>query len=47
MACKVSGDDVDVYVFGSPAFCDQAVFLLEARGVNSKQIYVEQFFPAQ
>ena len=49
VAAKVTGDDVDVdvYVFGSPAFCEQAVFLAEARGVNSKQIQVEQFFPAQ
>ena len=47
MAAKVSGDDVDVYVYGAPAFCEQAVFLAEARGANSKQIHVEQFFPAQ
>jgi NAD(P)H-flavin reductase/ferredoxin len=47
VAAKVTGDDVDTYVFGSPAFCEQAVFLAEARGANSKQIHVEQFFPAQ
>jgi NAD(P)H-flavin reductase/ferredoxin len=46
VAAKVSGEDVDVYVFGAPAFCEQAVFLVEARGVSSKQIHVEQFFPA-
>ena len=47
VAAKVSGDDVDVYVYGAPTFCEQAVFLVEARGANSKQIHVEQFFPAQ
>ena len=47
VAARVTGDDVDTYVFGLPAFCEQAVFLAEARGANSKQIHVEQFFPAQ
>lgn len=41
------GADVDVYVAGDAGFCDQVVFLLEARGVNPDHVYVERFFPSQ
>ncbi|MGH8998289.1 MAG: 2Fe-2S iron-sulfur cluster-binding protein, partial [Acidimicrobiia bacterium] len=47
VAQGITGDDVDVYVAGAPEFCDQAAFLLEARGVDANQMYVERFFPAQ
>lgn len=42
-----SGADVDVYVAGDAAFCDQVIFLLEARGLNPDRIYAERFFPSQ
>lgn len=47
VAQSISGEDVDMYVAGDPAFCDQATFLLEARGVSSSHIYVERFYPAE
>ena len=47
VAQAAGGEDVDVYLTGRADFCDEACFLLEARGVNEKQIHIERFYPAR